>query len=142
MLNAKRMTLCPAVFFALCLLLLADRPALAWDSLIGHESCEFVVTQMAAEDESATLIIAAFITGVNYATGRTLDADVNELVSWVNNFCHQNPSARFLDALLALDEKLDEELESWQTPAEEDGQEQQKPALQESDTITPAPLAT
>lgn len=115
MLFARRSTVCHAVIFTSCFLILTARPALSWDSLIGHESCEFVVSQMAPEEESATLIIAAFITGVNYATGRTLDADVEEMVSWVRDYCEQNSSARFLDALIGLDEELD----ARQVPAEE-----------------------
>lgn len=141
MLSAKYTTVCPAVLLILYVLLLSARPVLAWDSLIGHEPCEFVVSQLAAEDESVSLIIAAFVTGVNYASGRTLDADIHELVSWVNEFCHQNPAARFLDALIALDGKLDEELESWQTPAEEEGQEQSEPATPEEQSTIPPPLA-
>jgi len=142
MLNAKRPTVCPAVFLTLCILLLASRPALSWDSLIGHESCEFVVSQLATEDESATLIVAAFITGVNYATGRTMEADVHELVTWVNEFCHQTPSARFLDALIALDEKLEEDLKVWQTPAEEEGTEPPEPAAPDKESSAPTPLAS
>lgn len=138
MLSAKYTTVRPAVLLILCILLLNARPVLAWDSLIGHEPCEFVVSQLAAEDESVTLIIAAFITGVNYVSGRTLDADIHELVSWVNAFCHQKPSMRFLDALIALDE----ELESWQTPAEEEGREQPEPATPEEQSTIPPPLAS
>lgn len=142
MLKAKPTTVYPAVFIALCILLLTARPSLSWDSLIGHESCEFVVSQLAAEDESVTLIVAAFITGVNYAAGRTLEADVHELVIWVNEFCHQNPSARFLDALIALDEKLEEDLKVWQTPAEEEGPKTPETTPPGEETAVPAPLAT
>jgi hypothetical protein len=110
-----RVIACQVVVFVLFALSPAVRSAAAWDSFVGQESCGFVVEQMEAEGEAATLIIAAFITGVNYATGRLTNADIEEMVSWVRDYCEREPSARFLDALIGLDEELD----SRQTPAEE-----------------------
>jgi hypothetical protein len=110
-----RVVACQAVVLFLFVLSPTVRSAAAWDSFVGQESCEFAVAQMDAEEESATLIIGAFITGVNYATGRLVNADIEEMVSWVRDYCEREPSARFLDALIGLDEELD----SRQEPAEE-----------------------
>ena len=105
---SRRVIACHALLLLpLFALFPAVRPAAAWDSLVGQESCAFVVSQMQSEEEPATLIIAAFITGVNYATGRTVDAEVEEMVSRTRDFCERQPSARFLEALIGLDEELD-----------------------------------
>jgi hypothetical protein len=60
MLYAKRTIASQTVVATLCFLILATSPVIAWDSLVGRESCEFAVSQMAPEEESATLIIAAY----------------------------------------------------------------------------------
>jgi len=94
-------------FLPFLILFLTAGQASAWDSFIGQESCAFVVQRMQEDEESATLIIAAFVSGVNYATDRMVDADIGEMASWVRGYCERDPSARFLDALLGLDEELE-----------------------------------
>jgi hypothetical protein len=86
--------------------------ASAWDSFVGHESCEFVAGQIEEDNEIATLIIAAFITGSNYATGRSVDTDLDAMVTLVRDYCTGNPSERFLDALIHLDSTFDAPQES------------------------------
>ncbi len=114
--------------------LLASNPAFAWDSFVGQESCAFVVEQIQAEEESATLIIAAFVTGVNFATSRLVDDSIEGMVSWVRKYCEKDPSARFLDALLGLDGELDARQASAAEPARDEtepsnsGEEAAKPA--------------
>jgi hypothetical protein len=125
MLHSKRVAIArQAVLLPLMVFLLAINPAFAWDSFVGQESCVFVVEQIQAEEESATLIIAAFVTGVNFATGRLVDDSIEGMVSWVRKYCEKDPSARFLDALLGLDGELD----ARQVPAAEPARDETEPS--------------
>ncbi|HEY7745974.1 MAG TPA: hypothetical protein VIA07_06550, partial [Desulfuromonadales bacterium] len=66
MVHPKRVEIArQAVLVPLMAFLSAINPVFAWDSFVGQESCTFVVEQMQAEEDSATLIVAAFISGVN-----------------------------------------------------------------------------
>jgi hypothetical protein len=124
MLHQKRVAIARhTVLLPLMVFLLAINPAFAWDSFVGQESCAFVVEQIQAEEESATLIIAAFVTGVNFATGRLVDDNIEGMVSWVREFCERDPEARFLDALTGLDGELD----ARQVPAAEPARDATEP---------------
>jgi hypothetical protein len=63
------------------------------------------------------LIVAAFISGVNYADGRSLEVDVEWLAAWVADYCTRRPDERFLDALLELDAELDARQTAVEQPA-------------------------
>jgi hypothetical protein len=125
MLHPKRVAIArQAVLLPLMVFFLTSNPAIAWDSFVGQESCAFVVEQIQAEEESATLIIAAFVTGVNFATGRLVEDSIEGMVSWVGEFCERDPEARFLDALVGLDGELD----ARQAPAAEPAREATEPS--------------
>jgi hypothetical protein len=137
MVHPKRVEIArQAVLVPLMAFLSAINPVFAWDSFVGQESCTFVVEQMQAEEDSATLIVAAFISGVNYATGREIDGDVEGMVSWVREYCERNPSARFLDALAGLDGELD----ARQAPVEGEELDESAPLVPGEDATRTAQL--
>jgi len=134
MLHQKRVLIArQVVLLPLMVFLLASNPAFAWDSFVGQETCAFVVEQIQAEEESATLIIAAFVTGVNFATGRLVDDNIEGMVSWVREFCERDPEARFLDALIGLDGELD----ARQVPAAEPARDETEPSNPGEGTAKP-----
>lgn len=71
-----------------------------------HIFCRDYLAQATQPDHEYNLFIMGFVTGANYLRARQVSANSEAFVSWVVDYCRQNPVDSLLQAAMRLDEYL------------------------------------